>query len=446
MRTPLLAALAVAVAVAVAAAVLLRGGESLRLHATFADAGQLVRGGEVQVAGRRVGVIAALDVTRDGMADVELDIGDDSVLPLREGTRARIRAVGQAGVANRFVELEPGPASAPELRDGARLAPDRTTGIVDLDALLDALDGPARKDLQELIGRSAEVYAGSGAEAFAGMLERLDPASGAFRRMAQELAYDERALASLVRSGRAAATALASRDDDLTGAVEETARTFGALADERRALGEALDGSPAFLRKAAGTLDRVRGTTRRLRPALREAAPALAALRPVLRETPPTLRRADPVLADLRGQLPALRRTLDGFRRLAEPASTGLRELGKAVKASAPIVRGVRIYGADFALGVTNGLAGIITSNFNHAGHYARLNFVENPQTLLSGLPASWLSSRPLVPGLFGSRTGVTALCPGANQPPAPDGSNPYVPDPSLCDPSLSMPASVNEP
>jgi hypothetical protein len=39
------------------------------------------------------------------------------------------------------------------------------------------------------------------------------------------------------------------------------------------------------------------------------------------------------------------------------------------------------------------------------------------------------------VPNLVGYRTGVDARCPGAAVEPAPDGSNPWIPDPSLCDP-----------
>jgi hypothetical protein len=149
---------------------------------------------------------------------------------------------------------------------------------------------------------------------------------------------------------------------------------------------------------------------------------------------------------DLRGQLDPLRRTLAGLVPLRAPAVAGLRAGGEALRASAPNIRGLRIYGADFVLGVTNGLAGIITSNYNADGHYGRLNFVENPQTLLAGYPSSILSGKPLLPGLLGTRTGVTALCPGGNEPPAPDGSNPWVPDPSLCDPSNSIPLSVDQP
>ncbi len=43
------------------------------------------------------------------------------------------------------------------------------------------------------------------------------------------------------------------------------------------------------------------------------------------------------------------------------------------------------------------------------------------------------------MPGrLVGYRTGLVARCPGAAAEPAPDGSNPWVPDPTLCDPAHS--------
>jgi ABC-type transporter Mla subunit MlaD len=177
---------------------------------------------------------------------------------------------------------------------------------------------------------------------------------------------------------------------------------------------------------------------------LRDVVPAAAPLRDVLRQLAATLPRLRPVLRQLRGQLPDTRASLSGFARLAAPAARALGSLQVALTAAAPIIRGLRIYGADFVLGVTNGLAGIITSNYNRVGHYGRLNFVENPQTLLAGIPASILSKQALVPGLLSTRTGVTALCPGGNQPPAPDGSNRVVVDRSLCDPSQSIPASVN--
>jgi len=110
------------------------------------------------------------------------------------------------------------------------------------------------------------------------------------------------------------------------------------------------------------------------------------------------------------------------------------------------MLTGLRYYAPDFILGVTNGLAGLLSSNYNYGGHYARLSFVQNLQNSLTGIPAGQLTKYPLVPGLFDLRTGLDAPCPGSGAPPAPDGSNQWVPDRTLCDPTHNIPASVNEP
>src|ERR687889_288137 len=79
--------LVAAVAVAVA---LLAGDGGYRVTAEFANAGQLVKGGEVRVAGAAVGTVQEIDVSEDGMAEVTFSV-DDEYAPLRRGTQAIIR-------------------------------------------------------------------------------------------------------------------------------------------------------------------------------------------------------------------------------------------------------------------------------------------------------------------------------------------------------------------
>ena len=93
-----------------------RRRHALPVNARFVDAGQLVKGGTVQVGGRVVGKIEASSSPTTALADVALDIKDDELTPLRRGTIARIRTVGLTGVANRFVELTPGPSTGDEDR------------------------------------------------------------------------------------------------------------------------------------------------------------------------------------------------------------------------------------------------------------------------------------------------------------------------------------------
>ena len=158
---------------------------------------------------------------------------------------------------NRFVELIPGPASAPALRDGATLATAQTTGIVDLDAVLDTFDPATRTALQGLIAHSSEVFAGSGSRYFNAMLKGLAPALGELDGLGSQLADDRSELTTLVRTGALAAGAVAGRTPALQQALAAGARTFAEVAAARVQLADLLTRAPALLGDAGATLARL---------------------------------------------------------------------------------------------------------------------------------------------------------------------------------------------
>jgi len=415
------------------------------LHAQFANAGQLVKGGEVQIRGLKVGQIDAITLTPDGRADVKVSISRKDDVPLPRDTRVAIRAIGQAGVNNRYVDIKPG-MSSDDLPSGAVLRGAQVAGIVDTDAVLDTFTPDVRRSLRAVIAHSSEMFAGSSSHRFNGMLEQLDPALQAFGGLAREASSDEAALRSVIRNGAVASQAIASRGDDLRSAVSDMAVTFGALASEQQALSDGLRDAPALLAAGGRTLDDASRTVARLRPALRDVAPMAEAATTFLRTLTPTLRRARGPVAELARQSPGLARSLRQLRTTAPTLRRALVDSGVASKDALPIMRGLRIYGTDLILGIFNGLAGLATGNSNATGGYVRLEFAQNPQTVLAGTLASSLSERPLVPGLFATNYGQGRRCPGTGAPPAADGSSPYVPDRTLCDPSQGMSADVNEP
>jgi phospholipid/cholesterol/gamma-HCH transport system substrate-binding protein len=426
--------------------VLFGSGQELRLHARFENAGQLVKGADVRVAGRRVGKIGDITLTDNGQADVAFTVTDPAVLPLHDGTHATIRLPGQASVAGRIIELTPGPTSRPVLHNGAVLGTTETTGIVDLDELLNTLDRPTRQDVRSLAAEGAAIYAGSGARAFNVLLAELNPAADQVRGLTQDLADDRRSLRTVLHASAAVTGALADRRDDLLAAVTSSGRAISALAAQRRALNATLASAPEGLGQIHRTLDDVRVTMDALRPTLHRAGPAVAALRSILHDGAPALRRSAPMLEQAATLMPPLRQTFTSLARFGPGLATTLRRTGVVLRRAMPILRGLRYYGADFILGVFNGLAGNATGNYDAAGNYARLSLMAQPQAVVS-LPAfdSLLNARPLA-GQFQIRKGLEARCPGSAAPPAPDGSNPWVPDPSICDPADGVPASVNQP
>lgn len=445
-HTPRLAAGATLLIALAAFGMALLGADGYTVHARFLNAGLLVEGGEVQLAGREVGTISEISLRPDGVADIELSLNDDDAVPLRYGARASIRAVSQAGVANRFVDLTPGSPSAAELPDGAVLGLDQTSGIVDIDALLDSFGPAQRSNLRKLIARSGQVYAGSGSRYFNGMLAKLDPALSELNGLTAELARDRTAVRSLVRKAGDSATAIASRRPDLSAAVGNTARALGAIARERRALAGTLTRAPNVLAQARGTLRRAGVAVSSLRPALRDIPGATPSLREFLLRTTSTLPKARPVVAELRRQLPALNRSLAGLRPLERPAVTALRSTSRTLAVARPILRATRIYGSDLILGIFNGLAGLATGNYTEKGHYARLEFTQNLETALAGGVAPLIEMTDPIPGIIDVRTQLTRRCPGGNVPPAIDGSSPWIPDLSLCTPAHNTSPDVNEP
>ena len=207
----------------VAALLLGVGSSGYVVKAQFTDGGQLVKGDLVQVGGRKVGTITAIELTDNGLAEVEMTLEDDSVDPLHRGTRAGIRTVGLSGVANRFIDLSPGPESASAIPDGGVLSPDHTRGVVDLDAVLNGADPEVRKDIQGIVREAAGALTPKAARQTNQGLEALNPAISQVTALGRELTRDEAALRSLLVHTSSVAGVLARHRDSLGTSIDATA-------------------------------------------------------------------------------------------------------------------------------------------------------------------------------------------------------------------------------
>jgi phospholipid/cholesterol/gamma-HCH transport system substrate-binding protein len=443
--TRIVAAVALIVAVGVVAVLILFGGSSYAIKAQFTDASGLVTGDSVELGGRPVGSVTDIGLAPNGQAVITLSISDRSITPLHRDTRATVRQLGQAGLTNHYVALSPGPASAPALHSGTTLPTTQTTALVNLDEILDSFGPQQRQNLKQLISASDQIYAGSGAKEFNGMLGEFDPALIQLNGFTSQLAADRGAIANVIETGATTASALASRSPQLMSAVQNTATTLNSVASQNSALSDDFLRAPAVLNEARKTLADAGNAVTALRPALRDVPPAADPLDGFLRRIDLTLPAAAPVVTKLRSEIPDLRSTLNGLTAMRAQAVGALNSAATALQLARPIVTVFRYYGSDLLLGVFAGLAGLATANYDRWGHYARLEFTQPYQTSLGG-PLSSLLSTPIVPGLFNLRTRLLRRCPGGNAPPTPDGSSPWVLPSSICTPSQDMPLSVDFP
>ena len=411
-----------------------RGG--YEVVARFKDAGQLVKGGNVQVAGGKVGSIKEIRLGDDGIAEVVLGVSED-VAPLHAGTTAEIRSLGLSGVANRYVDLKPGPASGSEIDDGGRLQLTQTAGIVDLDQVLTSLDERTRKNLQGLVKSGGQLFAGDAAQDSNRAIQYLNPALSETRALAQELTRDRDALSTLIRDGATTGRVLATHDAALRRGLTATATTLSAVADERRSLDATLSRGPDAARQTTRALDRIGQSFDVARPALRELADASPALSALVRQLPPTTQTLRPVLADLRQTVPPLNTALRRLPAVAADARPALRSATSAVLRLQPIAEGLRPYAPDLVAGVFLGFGGTAGPTYDANGHVGRISIA----SVGAGAPGVFATLFP--DGSFGTltpKTGLVARCPGAGAQTAPDGSNGTPANLSFCNPDQRRP------
>lgn len=429
--------------------VMFDGGEEYRLRAQFLNAGQVVKGGIVTLAGKQVGTVADQRLTDDGVAELELRIDGDWA-PLPAGTRAQIRQFGLSGPASRYIELRlpDGPTRA-HLEDGAVLTPDETTSNVDLDEVFAMFDGRTRRALRGVFRGSARQYAGRGAAAAEGWLY-LDPSLVSATRLFQELNRDSGELRRFVGETSRLVGDIAERREDLAGLVDNLADTTGAIVRPRGALAEAIERLPPFLRQANTTYVSLRSAldeldplvatakpvAKKLLPYTRELRGLVTDLRPTVDDLAPVLRRpgrANDLVEVLRGTPPLRDIAVGPVRRNGEAREGALPAAAEALTGATPRIAFARPYSVDF----TGWLDDFSHSgNIDAMGAFARIGTHVNAFALKNGV-LSPLSPAARGPGLKELlAVGQYNRCPGSVERDRGDGSMPWRPTEDFnCDP-----------
>jgi virulence factor Mce-like protein len=279
-----------------------------RVNAVFDNAGFLIPGEDVKIAGAKVGTVTGLSLAPQHKALVQMRVGGDFA-PFHTDADCTIEP--ESLIGEEFVQCTPGTPRAPALPSLPGRTPTlplaKTHSPIDLDLVLSTFDQPTRMRLALFVN-----------ELGAGIAGRAGDLNAAIRRANPALQATEQALA-VVNADRAHVQSLISASD----------RVVGALAQRRQRVGAFIDSASAVTATAASHRDALAATVSRLPSLLAQAQPALARLDAVARTATPvahSLTDAAPALTTLAAELP-------GFAASARPA---LRRLGTAAAVGAP--------------------------------------------------------------------------------------------------------------
>jgi phospholipid/cholesterol/gamma-HCH transport system substrate-binding protein len=433
-------------------------GSSYTVTAKFQNASQLVKGNPVKVAGVSAGSIKEIRLGDDGQAEVELEVSEDYA-PLEQGTHATIRSSSLSGIANRYVDLSL-PATdedAEAIEDGGVIEQLNTTSEVDLDQLFNALDEPTVAGLKSVIKGFARSYDGVGEQANRGFYY-LNPFLSTSRRVFGELNSDKRALESLIVDGASLTEALASRSGDLEALVGNLNGMLGTIGAREAKLASAVGQLPDFMRQFNTTavnlraaLDDVDPLITASRPVARKLRPFARKLRGFARDSVPTVKALDRIVKrkgaanDLieltRLQIPLGEIGVGPVSRNGALREGALPASAQALTDGLPILSYFRPYTPELVGWFDDfGHSGIVDAN----GGIGRIGTTFNTFTLSpNGLPDIGAPVQTPQEQIAGLSVGNLNKCPGANERPAPDGSNPFTDGGTLnCDPSQIPPGN----
>jgi phospholipid/cholesterol/gamma-HCH transport system substrate-binding protein len=399
--------LVLAAAGALAVAAIGAGGADggYKVRAIFDNAGFVIPGEDVKVAGVKVGSIDSLDITADNKAAVVLKITDPGYQDFRRDGGCIVRPQGLIG--ERFVECTltqkraEGQSPPPQLAridhgpgKGQYLLPvDRNSKAVDLDLIGDIMRQPVRQRLSLILNELGTGVAGRGGD-LNEVIRRADPALKEVDNLLQVIGSQNRVLADLARNSDTVLAPLARERTKVGDAIANSSAVAGATAERRVALEADIQKLPRFLTELRPTMTRLGALSDEMTPVLSDldavapdinrvilqlgpfsqaALPAFQTLGDAADVGVPAVRAARPVIADLRQTATELR-----------PVASTAKALLTSFQRNQGIERAMDYI--MYQVTAINGMDGV--------GHYLRAALIVNQCSTYSIKPVGGCSAR----------------------------------------------------
>ena len=276
--------------------------EGYRFELPLPDAGNLVQGSEVDIAGVTIGHVVSVSRSANGaVATLEIK---PAYAPIRSDASAIVRTKTLLGEA--YVELAPGPRSAPAIVDGGQLGAMRVRRAVALDQFLGAFRPVARQRMRALFAGLASALAGRGPSLNAA-LGYAAPVAANLDATLHTLGAETAQLQQLFASSGTVLAALGARRGDLQAAINAGGDLLRATAARNQQLAATVRALPPFLTQLRSTSLQISADS----PTIDRAVAALLPTAPLLS---PSLTAIDTYGPQFRALFNALPPTIDAGR------------------------------------------------------------------------------------------------------------------------------------
>jgi phospholipid/cholesterol/gamma-HCH transport system substrate-binding protein len=279
------------------------------------------QGQALRVAGVKVGDVQSVDL-ENGHGVVTFAV-DRDYLPIYKDATILMRP--QTGLKDMFFELDPGTAKAGDIPEGYTIQAANTAPDVNLDEILQALDGDSQSYLRLLL-----VGAGKGLDGrdkdLGKLLGGLGPINDDLRKLNSKVAERQQNVRTLIHNFNELTAAVGRANEDLTQLVGSSNSALARIAEQDPSVQRAVALLPGTLSTAEQTLNDVTEYAHVL-------GPTFDKLRPFARN----LDEANSSLTDLaNGTTSTLKNQIRPFVRAARKPVPDLRQAAQEYSSAAP--------------------------------------------------------------------------------------------------------------
>jgi virulence factor Mce-like protein len=308
--------------------------------ALFDNASQLTPQADVRISGVNVGKVSTVQPL--GLRTRATLALEARFAPLPRDVRAVLRQKTLLGES--FVELTPGTAAAPRLREGATIPQEQIAETQPLDRVLGMLDRPTREHLHDLLTGSDTLLEGRGQDLNAA-LGNLAIGTRQLDAVVKILDAQRDSVEGVIRDTGTVLDTVAGQDAAVKELVRSGHVALGATAARDRALTETIRATPPLLRELRLTAGAAERTATLAAPVLSEFRPVAPLVPGVLKATEETMPQLQATLTDLDGLLPTARAALPAAAQILRGLSglmNGVEPVAAQVVPMIPYLAGYR--------------------------------------------------------------------------------------------------------